>query len=233
MATEKPNPRNPSEFEKGESGLVSSNGSENSQEISNTSSIDKVRESDEYLVRRTGDSEKGEEKIVSDIDIPLIMEGKDAREEYLQCVQNDETLVKIGEYADSEVKGYFWDNGVLKKLVRDGLGHEIHLTKPLRSTLLRLSHDFNGHVGVKKVKAILNRLYTWPGLQEDVLKWCKSCEVCQKHKRAWERKAELILRPVITEPFESVAFDIVVPFPKSKSRYKYLITLYLCNISLS
>ena len=39
-------------------------------------------------------------------------------------------------------------------------GQEIHLTvvpKPLRTTLLRLSHDFNGHVGAKKVKAILNR----------------------------------------------------------------------------
>ena len=89
---------------------------------------------------------------------------------------------------------------------------------------MRLSHDFNGHVGVKKVKAILNRLYTWPGLLEDVLKWCRSCEVCHKHKRAGEIKAELMLCPVITEPFESVAFDIVGPFPRSKSGYKYLLT---------
>ena len=123
---------------------------------------------------RTGGSEKGEDKIVLDIDIPLIMEGKDTREEYLQCVRNNETLVKMREYTDSEVKGYFWDNGVLKKLVRDGLGQEIHLTivpKHLRTTILRLSHDFNGHLGVKKVKAILNTLYTWPGLLEDILKW--------------------------------------------------------------
>ena len=125
------------------------------------------------------------------------------------------------EYADNEVKGYFWDNGVLKKLVRDGLGQEIHLavvSKPLRTALLRLSHDYNDHVGLKKVKAILNRLYTWPGLLEDVLKWCKSCEVCQKHKKTWERKEELMLRPVITETFESVAFDIVGPLPRSKIR---------------
>ena len=91
---------------------------------------------------------------MSDIDIPLIMEGKDAREEYLQCVRNDETLVKMREYADSEVKGYFWDNGVLKKLVRDGFGQEMHLTiipKPLRTTLLRLSHDFKSKLGTKLV----------------------------------------------------------------------------------
>ena len=50
MATEKPNHRNPSELEKGESGFVSSNGNKNSQENSNTSSIDKVRESDGYVV---------------------------------------------------------------------------------------------------------------------------------------------------------------------------------------
>ena len=106
-----------------------------------------------------------------------------------------------------------------------GLSRRYTLTiasKLLRTTLLRLSHDFNGHVGVKKVKAILNRLYTLPGLLEDVLKWCKSREVCQKHKIAGERKAELMVRPVITEPFESVAFDIVGPFPRSKSGYKYI-----------
>ena len=180
MATEKPNSRNPSELEKGESRFVSSNGSENSQENSNTSSIDKVRESDGYVVQGTGGSEKvevrenvgyavqgtggsdkgevrenvgyvvqgtggsdtGEDKIVSNIDISLILEGKGAREEYLQCIQNDETLVKMREYADSEVNGYFGNNGVLNKLVR--LGQEIHLTvvpKPLRTTPLRLSHE--------------------------------------------------------------------------------------------
>ena len=115
------------------------------------------------------------------------------------------------------MKGYIWDNGVLKKLVRDGLGKDIHLTivpKPLRTSLLRLSHDFSGHVGVKRVKVILNRRYTWPDLLEDVLKCCKSCEVCQKHKRTGERKAELMLCPVITEPFESVAFNIVGHFPR-------------------
>ena len=50
MATEKPNPRNPSELAKGESGFVSSNGNENSQANSNTPSIDYVRESDGYVV---------------------------------------------------------------------------------------------------------------------------------------------------------------------------------------
>ena len=37
-------------------------------------------------MRGTGGSEKGGDKIVSDLDIPLIMEGKDAREEYL-CLE--------------------------------------------------------------------------------------------------------------------------------------------------
>ena len=58
-------------------------GSENSE----------VRENVWYVVQGTGGSEKGEDKFVSDIHIPLVMEGKDAREEYLKCVQNDETLV--------------------------------------------------------------------------------------------------------------------------------------------
>ena len=94
-------------------------------------------------MRGTGGSEKGEDKMVSDIDIPLIMEGKDAREEYLcmQCIQNDETSVKMWEYADSEVKGYFWDNEVLKKLVRDGLEQEIypyHCTQTFENYIIEI-----------------------------------------------------------------------------------------------
>ena len=92
-------------------------------------------------MRGTGGSEKGGDKIVSDLDIPLIMEGKDAREEYLQCVRNDEMLVKVREYADSEVKGYFWDNEVLKKLVRDGLEQEIypyHCTQTFENYIIEI-----------------------------------------------------------------------------------------------
>ena len=39
-----------------------------------------------------------------------------------------------------------------------------------------------------------------------------------------------MLHPVITEPFEFVAFDIVCPFPKSKSGCNYLL-IYICMAS--
>ncbi len=48
-------------------------------------------------------------------------------------------------------------------------------------------------------------------MMSDIMKWCKSCVTCQK--------APTGITPIATEPFESVAVDLVGPFPRSKSGY--------------
>jgi len=44
------------------------------------------------------------------------------------------------------------------------------------------------------------------------------------------RKAPMVERPALTEPFESIAFDLVGFLPKAKGEYKYLLT-YICQAS--
>ena len=64
----------------------------------------------------------------------------------------------------------------------------------------------------------------WPGIYKDVLGWCKQCDRCQKTKKTNVPRAPLQQIPVITEPFEKVAFDIVGPFPRSKNGHKYVLS---------
>ena len=52
----------------------------------------------------------------------------------------------------------------------------------LRPRVMGLTHDSatGGHMGARKTtnKALTN--FYWPGVREDIKRYCKSCDVCQK-----------------------------------------------------
>ena len=63
---------------------------------------------------------------------------------------------------------------------------------------------------------MVSRMYTWPGITKDVQAWVKACPQCQGQNRAHSETAPLQLLPVLMEPFEVMAFDLVGPFTRSK-----------------
>ena len=89
---------------------------------------------------------------------------------------------------------------------------------------MRLAHDQLGHLGHHKVKQIIKRRFTWPSLSNDVVKYCRSCTVCQKCSKAPAGHAPMIEWQVTTEPFEVLAFDLVGPLPKAKGGFRFILT---------
>ncbi len=96
--------------------------------------------------------------------------------------------------------------------------------------VLNLAHAKKGHVGAKSMRKLINRRFTWPGLCVDVVKHTRECSDCLKHNRAGNKTVKMIERPVISMPFESVAFDIVGPLPKARGGVKHILT-YICMAS--
>ncbi len=74
---------------------------------------------------------------------------------------------------------------------------------------------------------MVGRYFLWPGMIKDVLVHCSSCSVCQLRSKHRPRKAPVVERPILTEPFESVAVDLVGPLPKGKRGHQYILT-YVC-----
>lgn len=72
--------------------------------------------------------------------------------------------------------------------------------------------------------ALLRRRFDWPLMAKDVVEYCESCEACQRNNKGGARKAPMVSRPVITEPFESTTIELVGPFPKGKGRMRWLLT---------
>ena len=86
---------------------------------------------------------------------------------------------------------------------------------------------FSGHVGEKKAEVRILPNFFWPGLCQDVIRFCRSCDVCQRTvKNGNVQKVPLGSRPLIDMPFKRVAVDIVGPIaPPSEAGRQYILSL--------
>ncbi|XP_049272006.1 uncharacterized protein LOC125758637 [Rhipicephalus sanguineus] len=123
--------------------------------------------------------------------------------------------------------------GLLYRHYKDRKGKildQLVVPEMYRRDILSLCHGngWSGHLGVKKTKERLLMEYYWPGCFKDVELLVKSCDACQRVGKPGDKwKAPLRLVPLITEPFRRLVIDTVGPLPKSKSGYRYLLTM-LC-----
>ena len=61
---------------------------------------------------------------------------------------------------------------------------------------------------------------------QQITDYCKTCEVCQKSQgRRHLLQAEMISMPLIDNPFQRIAMDVVGPLPRSRSGNKYILTI--------
>ena len=100
----------------------------------------------------------------------------------------------------------------------------IALPKIRRKRVIELAHDRLDHLGYRKVTQTLKIKFACPLMSNDVRDYCLSCNVSQKSTRASQRKVPMCEKPVLAEPFEVVALDIVGPLPKGKGGVEYVLT---------
>ncbi|GBG73286.1 hypothetical protein CBR_g13005 [Chara braunii] len=98
----------------------------------------------------------------------------------------------------------------------------------LRTRLLGEFHDApaTGHFGVNCTIGRLCERFWWPGLLDDVTRYCESCEVCRCCKSRNHRLyGELRPLPVPLRQREAIAMDITGPFPKHKTGVDGILTV--------
>ena len=98
-----------------------------------------------------------------------------------------------------------------------------------RNRIMELAHGsiMGGHMGIKKTVDKIQSAFYWPGIQGDVTRYCKSCDVCQKTvNKGSVPKVPLEKMPLIDKPFKKVAIDLVGPIgPSSEDGHRYILTL--------
>ena len=155
----------------------------------------------------------------------------------LQRLQEaDKTLETVrlaaGGTSTTAGKGFFKKDGLVYRQWtspgRDDVTVEqLVLPQECRGTVLELAHKIPlaGHMGKNKTaQRILQRFY-WPSLFKDTAEYCRTCAECQKTSKRKGRPAPLIPLPVMEEPFQRIAMDIVGPLPRSRSGKRYVLVI--------
>ena len=98
----------------------------------------------------------------------------------MRKIKNLRARVKNGEYSDF----YKIENDILYRMVIEN-NHKFDaavLPAKLINTALFLGHNQSGHNGFQRTYAAIKRIYYWKGMHKDILKYCKGCSQCTKHR---------------------------------------------------
>ena len=131
--------------------------------------------------------------------------------------------------------------GLIYRVVRAPLGRdggELYTREQLvlpvlcRGMVMELAHSIPlaGHFGKHKTTDRVQQRFYWPTLRKDVADYCRRCEACQKTSRVKPCHAPLIPLPIMDEPFQKIAMDIVGPLPQSRSGNRYV--LVICDYAI-
>ena len=217
-----------SEKSTGEGGLVADRPASNPEPVAQIAEVagDSVvgenvtlQEEVDYCLRKGGSLE--------DLEVPPVRRGPGDRAELVEEVKKDPTLEGYRSLAEKGEQGFLWERGLLyqaKAPQGEEVVHAIVLPKRFRSRVLEMAHEGSGHLGARKVKALLKQRFVWPGMGVDAINHTRSCEVCQRCSKTKSRKAPLMERQVMSEPFKVLAFDLVGPFPKAKNGFRFVLT---------
>ena len=155
--------------------------------------------------------------------------------------QQDPSLAKIREWLDmgsddpdSRVS-FYERNGLIFRSWRPRgtepgdvrQSEQLLLPQQCRRLVLRLAHDvpMAGHLGITKTKDRILQRYYWPGVFKDVAEYCRSCEVCQRSGPRRPARAEMIPMPLMSQPFQRIAMDLVGPLPRTQRGNRFILTI--------
>ncbi|GFO12893.1 gypsy retrotransposon integrase-like protein 1 [Plakobranchus ocellatus] len=88
---------------------------------------------------------------------------------------------------------------------------QVVLPKPLRKYVVSVAHDSitGAHLGIRRKKEKVLSNFYWPGVDGDVTRYCRSCDVCQRTvKKGTVPRVPLEKVPLIDALFKRVAMDL-------------------------
>ena len=85
----------------------------------------------------------------------------------------------------------------------------------------------SGHLGIKKTQDRITAHFFWKGAHQDIQRYCKSCDICQRAVYKGKiPQAPMGKMPIIDEPFKKIAIDLIGPIhPTSEDGYRYILTV--------
>ena len=107
-------------------------------------------------------------------------------------------------------KSLYLHQGTLYRTNPNGGPDQLVVPVRLKHQILKQVHNhrLGGHFGVKKTMYNLRARFWWPGLREDVNRWCRTCSACQRRNPRTGSRMTLH-QDLVGSPMERMAMDIL------------------------
>lgn len=197
---------------------------------------DKATQTCAAVVTRSASGRKSTVRPLVTMSPSMLAEGR----ELLQEQRSDPTLSTVvkryDEGSELETRGYKYEF-VLKKgrICRvctspaGDVNNQLVVPERYRLGVFQLGHEsaMGGHMAHRKTRDRIQAEFYWPGMDADIRRWARSCDICQRTAdKGRVKPAPLNPLPIISEPFERVAVDIVGPInPRASDGSKWILTL--------
>lgn len=121
------------------------------------------------------------------------------------------------------------DNILYRKWEKDNKEVILQLVAPksIRREIMYQLHNnrTSGHLGREKtMQSIKNRFY-WPGMSDDIGRWCQSCQPCARKKPGPGIGKSPMQHVTVNGPLECIAIDIVGPLPMTSNDNQYIMVI--------
>lgn len=100
--------------------------------------------------------------------------------------------------------------------------------RPQRRDIIDACHSppTCSHLGVYKTLSRIKEKFYWPKMKYDVLKFIRNCRVCGSQKSSNQKPMGLMGKEKhVCFPFQTIAIDLMGPFPRSKKGNKWLLVV--------
>lgn len=87
-----------------------------------------------------------------------------------------------------------------------------------------------GHAGINRMYNNIKKYYFWTGLRQDVEKFVKNCNDCQRYKHSKPNIEPMSITTTASCAFQKVFLDIVGPIETDANNKRYILTLQ-CELS--
>ena len=145
------------------------------------------------------------------------------RQKWIQGYKDDPSFCSVWDNKRSEVGA--WEPGFQFFKDLDGLLYfhdtdyhpRLCVPKALRLEVLTEAHESpfeTAHMGTEKLWHRLSPRFYWRRMKADVMRFCKTCDVCQKIKTSnFNHYGFLIPNPIPHRPYSSISMDFIVNLP--------------------
>ncbi|KAL0148953.1 hypothetical protein M9458_055757 [Cirrhinus mrigala] len=100
---------------------------------------------------------------------------------------------------------------------------QLVLPASLRTTVMQQLHDDHGHQGVERTAELVRQRCFWPGMSEDVKRWCQQCERCTVAKDVFPRVQTYMGHLLASRPNQILAIDFTLIEPSQNGMENVLV----------